>query len=384
MSHDADTSRLGPGAQAVRISFWFVVAIAALAACAWVTSNVRRIPAESRAVVMRFGALARTQDAGLLIAWPRPFETVVLVPGRASVLALPVQSLEREPRARAADSASSDASPGSQRGATNLPGDGAAPNAQNGNATTADTSELPGALPDALAGSGYLLTGDNGAVQLSATLYYRVADPYAYVLQKDRLAPALERIVSASAVEVVAKRDLDAILVARPEQLASDQAMALDRERLREDLAQAIEQHLHALDATDAGLGVDVARVDVQAEFPAAAAGAFNSVLTSLQQAQRDVAEARTAAERRRQEAQQGADRIIEDAQASAAERVATAQASTAVIQQLEVPLQDHGDPGLIARAYRDRIQQILAKAAHVTTIDPHDASYLILPGNVR
>jgi regulator of protease activity HflC (stomatin/prohibitin superfamily) len=329
---------------------------------------------------MRFGAFARTQDAGLLIAWPRPFETVVLVPGRASVLALPVHSLERDPRARAADLAGADTAPGTQRGAENSPRGDAPPNARSGSAIMANT----GVLPDALAGSGYLLTGDNGAVQLSATLYYQVADPYAYVLQKDRLDTALERIVSASAVEVVAKRDLDAILVARPEQLASDQTMALDRERLREDLARAIERRLHALDATDAGLGVDVARVDVQAEFPAAAAGAFNSVLTSLQQAQRDVAEARTAAERRRQEAQQGADRIVENAQASAAERVATAQASTAVIQQLEVPLQDHGDPGLIARAYRDRIQQILAKAAHVTTIDPHDASNLILPGVVR
>ncbi len=301
MSYDADNLRLGPGAQAVRISFWFIVAVAAIAACAWVTSNVRRIPAESRAVVMRFGALARTQDAGLLIAWPRPFETVMLVPGRASVLALPVQSLERDPRARAADPAGADAASGSQRGATNSPGDDAAPNAQNGNAITADT----GALSDALAGSGYLLTGDNGAVQLSATLYYRVADPYAYVLQKDRLATALERIVSASVVEVVAKRDLDAILVARPEQMTLDQTMALDRERLRDDLARAIEQRLHALEATNAGLGVDVARVDVEAEFPAAAAGAFTSVLTSLQEAQRDVAEARTAAERRTQEAQQ-------------------------------------------------------------------------------
>jgi regulator of protease activity HflC (stomatin/prohibitin superfamily) len=52
----------------VRLAFWFVVAIALLAAGAWATSNVRRIPADSRAVVMRFGAFVRTQDAGLLIA----------------------------------------------------------------------------------------------------------------------------------------------------------------------------------------------------------------------------------------------------------------------------------------------------------------------------
>ncbi|PTB16993.1 hypothetical protein C9I57_30270 [Trinickia symbiotica] len=388
MSSDVDMTRLGPGAQAVRLSFRFVVALAALAALAWITSNVRRIPADSRAVVTRFGEFVRTQDAGLVIAWPRPFENVVLVPGRASVLALPIQSLERDPRARAADPATSaDALPDTRMSTADAtggdsPGDDAPSdaNATTGNAAPADD----GSLPDALAGSGYLLTGDNGVVQLSATLYYRVANPYAYMLQKDRLNAALERVVSASAVEVVAGRDLDAILVARPEALRSDPTMALERERLRDDLAQAIEQHLRALEAEHAGLGVDVSRVDVQAAFPAAAAGAFNSVLTSLQQAERAIAEARTAAERRRQEAQQRADRIVEDARARAAERVATAQASTAVIQQLEVSLQGHGDPGLTARAYRDRVERIFAKAAHVTTIDPRDASHLILPGNVR
>ncbi|PMS33857.1 regulator of protease activity HflC (stomatin/prohibitin superfamily) [Trinickia symbiotica] len=383
MSSDANTSQLGPGAQAVRLTFWFIVALAALAALAWGTSNVRRIPADSRAVVTRFGAFVRTQDAGLVIAWPRPFESVALVPGRASVLALQIQSLERDPRARAADPArSADALQDSRMGQATEPGDDASPDAdaQTGNTTATDS----GLLPDALAGSGYLLTGDNGVVQLSATLYYRVADPYAYILQKGRLDAALERIVSASAVEIVMGRDLDTILVARPEALRSDQAMTLKRERLRDDFAQVIERHLRALEAEHAGLGVDVSRVDVQAAFPAAAADAFDSVLTSLQQAERDIAEARTAAEHKRQEAQQSVDRIVEEARANGAERVATAQASTAVIQQLEVLPQGHGDPGLTARAYRDRIQRILAKAAHVTTIDPRDASYLILPGNVR
>ncbi|RKP44180.1 SPFH domain-containing protein [Trinickia fusca] len=343
------TASLGPTAQAVRLSFWFVAAIAALAACAWAFSNVRRIPAESRAVVMRFGAFVRTQDAGLLIAWPRPFETVQLVPGSASVLALPIQSLQRDVRARAADPA-----PASEK-----------------------------VLPDALAGSGYVLTGDNGVVQLSATLYYRVVDPYAYMLQRDRLDAALERIVSASAVDVAAKRELDAILVARPEQLASDQTMALKREQLRDDLASEVERHLTALEAGHAGLGVEVVRVDLQTAFPAAAMNAFNSVLTSLQDAQRGIADARTFAERRRQEAAQDADRILEDARASAAERLAAAQASTADIRQFVQTQQGHDDPGLVARLYRDRMQQILSKA-RVTTIDPRDTSSLILPGNAK
>lgn len=374
MSTGSGMPPLGPGAQAVRLSFWFVVAVAVLAACAWAGSNIRRIPPDSRAVVLRFGAFVRTQDAGLLIAWPHPFESALLVPGSARVLEQRIQSLERDPRARAADSSVSEAAPLASPGEAGAPGGGAEPPFAGGNAMSSD----------ALAGSGYVLTGDNGVLQLRATLYYRVVDPYAYVLQKDRLASALERIVSASAVEVAAKRNLDAILVARPEQLSADQQVAVKREQLRGDLAQEIERHLRQLDALHTGLGVEVARVDVEAAFPAPAVNAFNSVLTSLQVAERSIAEARTAAERTRQDAQQDADRIVQNAQAGAVERVSSAQSKTLTIQQLEVPLRTNSDPGLLARVYRDRVQGILSKAAGVTTVDPRNTSNLILPGNAR
>jgi hypothetical protein len=231
MSTDADLPPLGPGAQAVRLSFWFVAALVVLAACAWAGSNIRRIPPDSRAVVLRFGAFVRTQDAGLLIAWPRPFESTLLVPGSARVLEQRIQSLERDPRARAADMTVPEAAPSAQgaagTGIGTSPGTGAVIGPDDGPPNPPVTPDNPGGpdaagpdatppvarLPDALAGSGYVLTGDNGVLQLRATLYYRVVDPYAYVLQQDRLAAALERIVSASAVDVVAQRDLDAIPV---------------------------------------------------------------------------------------------------------------------------------------------------------------------------
>lgn len=389
MRSDAGLPPLGPGAQAVRLSFWFVAALVVLAACAWAGSNIRRIPPDSRAVVLRFGSFVRTQDAGLLIAWPRPFESTLLVPGSARVLEQRILSLERDPRARSADMNLPEAPPPAQ-GQSNAgtvigpqdmpPGPPPAPDDVAGPGMTP-----PGArLPDALAGSGYVLTGDKGVLQLRATLYYRVVDPYAYVLQQDQLAAALERIVSASAVDVVAQRDLDAILVARPELMSADQQVAVKRERLRGDLAQEIQRHLRQLDAQHAGLGVEVARVDVEVAFPAPAVSAFNSVLTSLQVAERSMAEARTSAEKTRQDAQQDADRIVQNAQANAVERVATAQAKTMTIQQLEVPLRTNSDPGLLARVYRDRVRSILAKAASVTTVEPHDTSNLILPGNAR
>ncbi|WP_158900193.1 SPFH domain-containing protein [Burkholderia sp. L27(2015)] len=378
MSTAVDAPTLGPGAQAVRLAFWFIVAIALLAAGAWATANIRRIPADSRAVVTRFGAFVRTQDAGLLLAWPRPFETVLLIPGSARLLEQRISALDRDPRARAADPA---VATESSQTAQFLLGDNGAGIFQTDEPTLEPSG--PG-LSDALAGSGYVLTGDSGVVQLSATLYYRVVEPYAYVLQQARLDSALQRIVAAAVVEVTAARDLDSILVARPELLSTDQQMAIKREQLRGEMAQAVRRHLDALDAAHAGLGIEVARMDVQTQFPAAAVDAFNAVLSSLQTADRNIAEARTAAENARQGAQQFADQLLQSAQAKSTERVALAQAETTTILQLEAPLDANSDPGLLARAYRDRISQILSKAGRVTTIDPLDASSLVLPGQTQ
>jgi regulator of protease activity HflC (stomatin/prohibitin superfamily) len=396
METSSPTPSLGPGAQAVRLAFWFVVVIALLAAGVWATSNIRRIPADSRAVVMRFGAFVRTQDAGLLVAMPQPFETVLLIPGSARVLEQRISSLDRDPRARAADPVATTQSsqsaqssqtmplPPGEASSLGIPSEATSLGSASPDSDAGSPDNAGPTLPDALAGSGYVLTGDEGVVQLSATLYYRVVDPYAYVLQKERLESALQRVVAAAVVEVTAGRDLDSILVARPELLSSDQQMAVKREQLRGDMAQAVQRHLNALAAARTGLGIEVARMDVQAQFPATAVDAFNSVLTSLQTADRNIADARTTAENIRQGAQQSADQILQSAQASASERVATAQAETTTILQLETPLDANSDPGLLARAYRDRIQQILSKAGRVTTIDPHDASSLVLPGKIQ
>ena len=40
-------------------------------------SNVHQIPADSRAIILRLGAISGERGPGLLIAWPRPIEEVV-------------------------------------------------------------------------------------------------------------------------------------------------------------------------------------------------------------------------------------------------------------------------------------------------------------------
>ena len=149
-----------PWLQASRLAFLGLYVVTLLAALGWALSNVRQIDPQNRAVVFRFGELDRVQNPGLLLAWPQPFEQVVLLPSADRVIERHVETLLRSPTALAADRVTSFATP----------------------------------MSDALAGSGFLLTGDAGVVQLDVTAYYKVVDPRAFVLQGEHVRPALDRV----------------------------------------------------------------------------------------------------------------------------------------------------------------------------------------------
>jgi regulator of protease activity HflC (stomatin/prohibitin superfamily) len=325
------------------LAFFALYAVTVLAALAWAFSNVRQIDPQSRAVVLHFGALDRIQNAGLLLAWPQPFEQVVLLPAADRVIERRVENLLRSDEALKADRVASFAVP----------------------------------LSDALAGSGYLLTGDAGVVQLDVRVFYKVSDPYDFVLQADHVLPALDRLVTRSAVALTAARDLDTILVARPELIGADNQAAERRERLRGDLVQGINKRLAELKASGQGIGIEVARVDVQSSLPDPAVSAFNAVLTASQQADKAVANARTDAEKLTQSANEQADRTLQVAHAQAGERLAKASADTATVSSLARST----DPQLLLRLYRERMPKILGQAGSVTTVDPKDDSRLIIQG---
>jgi regulator of protease activity HflC (stomatin/prohibitin superfamily) len=342
--------RNSPWLQAGRLAFAALYAVTLLVALRWGFSNLRQINPENRAVVLRMGVIARARSAGLLLAWPQPFEQVVLLPSAESVIERHVQALLRSQRAAQSDLATSD-------------------------------DDDAGPPSDALAGSGYLLTGDAGIVQLDVRVFFKVTDPRDYVLQADHVLPALDRLVTRAAVRVCAARDLDAILVARPELVGADSTIATQRERLRGDLVRGVNDGLAGLKASGAGIGIEIVRVDLQSTLPRDTASAFNAVLTASQQAEKAIAEARTDAAWATQTANQTADRALEVAHAQASERLAKAQTDTSAILLLAQSIRDGTDPGLPLRMYRERMRAILAKTGSVTTIDPRDASRLIIPG---
>lgn len=332
-----------PQVQAVRLAFLALFAIMAMAAVGWMISNIRQIAPESRAVVLRMGALNRIQNSGLLLAWPQPFEQVLLVPASANVLERKIQGLLRSIDAK-----------------------------------TDETDTAPES--DALAGSGYLLTADASVVHLDIQVFYRVTDPFDYVIQGSHVIPALDRLATRSAILVCASRDLDGILVARPELVASNNGTAERRERLRADLVKSVNDSLNALSARGAGLGIEVERADVQSSLPVQAVAAFDGVLTASQQAEQAVAAARNDAAKQGQAAAQAADLAVQIATAQATERIGKARTDTATITGLAVA-QGNDSPGLLLRLYRDRIATILSQAGSVITVDPRDDSHLILQG---
>jgi regulator of protease activity HflC (stomatin/prohibitin superfamily) len=327
----------GPWAQSIQAAFRSIFLGVCALAIGWGFSNIKRIPPESRAVVLRFGEISRVRGAGLLPAWPHPIERVVLIPSQDQLLSLDI--------VRFATSGSSISS-------------------------------------SARDNAGFLLTGGGGVVRFDATIFYRITDPVAYLLSESHVEPALDRLFVASAVAICAGRDLDAILVASPERTDAELADArAKRERLRGELLDALNRRLAALAADGASLGVEASRVDLTASLPAAAKSAFDRVLLVTQQAEQDIALARTEAERIRQTANQQRDRIQTDATALANERLAEATSRTAAISALAQRSPGLSDQALASKLYYDRVETLLRKAKEVTTVDAPGNVNLLLSG---
>src|SRR5438105_4344295 len=109
MMADTDSNQQSnPWLQAGRLVFIALYAVTLLAALRWAVSNVQQINPDQRAVVLRMGALQRVHNAGLLFAWPQPFEQVVIVPSEERVIERHVEALLRSKRALATDAVGED------------------------------------------------------------------------------------------------------------------------------------------------------------------------------------------------------------------------------------------------------------------------------------
>nr|WP_294521029.1 SPFH domain-containing protein [uncultured Rhodopila sp.] len=317
----------GPIVQSLRITFRVLLLGVALLAAGWWFSNVRQVPSDSQAAVLRFGRIVRVQPAGLLLAWPRPIEQVELLPAPARQMEMKVVA----------------------RGAGGGPG-------------------------------GYL-TGDGGQVLLEATLTWRITDPVAYLLARDHVAAALQRLFVATATGLAAARSIDDFMAVRAVG-NDDLAVQEQRQAIRGDLERAVNRRLAALAEAGAPLGIEVTRADVDAFLPAAAKPGFDAVLEATQLAEEARAAARTDAARTLQGADRERDRLLASARGAAAERVSEASVQVAEIASLAGRSAADGRQGLLEQLWRSRVSAVLQAAGSIVAVDPNGGTRVVLPGN--
>lgn len=336
----------GAWAQAAQLSFRFLFLVVFVLAVGWAISNCRQVPPDSRAIVLRFGTVVRQARAGLLLALPQPFERVIILPSADRQIQFQIDAFQG-------------AGAGSEALAVSI------------SANPRDNA-------------GILLTGDMSLVHLSATLFYQITDANAYVLSSEHVAPGLARLFTASAVTVAARRDLDTILVARPERNSASDAFRLGRESLRSDLMNEVNRRLSDLASQGASLGIAVSRVDLLPSIPAEAKAAFDSVLYAMQNAETAIAQARTQAELLTQRSNQGRDRILTDAQALAQERITQARTRTDAISALSANREGLSGEMLERQLYQEQIGKILGAAGRVYSADAQGGARVIVPAGAE
>ena len=304
--------------EAVTLALRVLVVLIIGGALVWLASGIRRVETGMWAVVSRCGAVVRDQGPGLLLAWPQPFETVALIPGPERQLSLTVDTLTDVDRNRPRS-------------------------------------------------NSYVLTGDAGLAHVLATVTYHLSEPRTYVVQSVGVEPALRRVVADALIDTCGRRRLDGVLVASLDATtAGEDEAAASRERLRQDLVDAITHHLRTLQ-----LGVIVNRVDLTVSLPLMARTAFASVAAAEAEAASLIASARTEAERGLQSARSNADQRIADAQARARELQTRATIATATVRALIVTQDPAERSLLLTRLWRERLEAIVRKAGGVLAIAP-------------
>jgi regulator of protease activity HflC (stomatin/prohibitin superfamily) len=261
--------------RALHTVLWLLRGIMALLVLFYLFSGVTIVGAGQVALVERFGRLLeQVHPPGLVWAWPRPIDRVILLPGR-QVLELsweewaPQAVEEGEPIARAA-------------------------------------------LHPAR--HGYSLTGDQNILQGRFVLRYRVNDPAAYFRGAADPSAALRQVLGQSLTRALAATTVDEVL--------SDGRPAAAAEALR-----LTQETLARLD-----LGLEVLALEFAELVPPVwVFSAFEEVIQAQVEAETEVENALNERARLLPEAEATAHRILAEASAEARMRVlqATAAADT-------------------------------------------------------
>ncbi|NHN87709.1 SPFH domain-containing protein [Acetobacter conturbans] len=335
-----------PLEQTVRLAFMLLSGVTVILGLIWLTGNIRAVPTDGTAVVIRYGRVISERHSGLVVALPRPFEEIRFLPSPDHQLSLRVT--------------------------------------RDNTAYNSDETDLELQESDDFfhmeknrdaANSSYLLTGDNSVVRLDATLFYRVVRPVAYMQALPHIQPTLRRLFYAAATDLAASHPIEDFLVIHAgtnDAGEDDEILSARRAAVRSRLVDAVNQRLIRLQGPDADSGIEITRIDLVSILPPRAKQAFDQVLTAEQAAAQNVAAAQTNAERTRQSANGERDRIRANATAAAEEFVRQASALTATISADENAMAAAPPKmrdAVALQAWRERIVTFLSKTGEITVV---------------
>lgn len=311
MNENPPTTRLQAGIEAARRLY--VVAVGLLLA-AYLGSGITVVAPGEGAVILRCGQLLRDGEAaivhpaGLLLAWPEPFERVIRLPVMQEQRVLIEDFWTCPPNDEGA-------SPGEPQ---------------------------------------YVLCGDHNLLRLELGAKYRIAEPGAYVTRSDSATALVVACVKAAVTAVLQECSMDEGLRLRREEGGGHVLMSdLFRERT--------QRHLSAC-----GCGLQITSVEIkQALPPTEVLAEFEAVQTARIEQETVLEDMRGERAQTLLEAEAEARQVQSEAQGALQSRIAEAHAQAAHFQA-DVEMYFRWPAATLERLHREAWQEILSQSRHL------------------
>jgi HflK protein len=319
-------------------------------------SGVRFVGPTESAFILRLGELQpRVYDSGLVLAWPKPIDEVIIVPTQ-TVQELRLDGWAPEAPPDPEEITEEELYPGegpilgssaaNQEPAADLFAE------EFGLTENEQTTLLPGSTLHPVL-HGYTLTGDANIVRAEFSVRYRVVDPVKWVLAVDDPVALLTAQVYRAATTVIASMRVDGVLTV-------EQAV-FRRETL--ELAQQFADGL--------GLGVDLQTLEVLQIKPARQVlGAFEDVSSAQVEARTQLEQARSYADTVVQNAEARGYRARQEAQAAAEEIRGRARGSSSAFLSLQHEYQQQPELTRL-RLLNETLQKVYSSARGRSVLAP-------------
>ncbi|MEM6660574.1 MAG: SPFH domain-containing protein [Pseudomonadota bacterium] len=317
-------------ARSLRTALRFVIVLMVILSAVWLGSGMVSVPADRQAVVIAFGdaQVKAKRGGGLVWWWPSPIGEVRLIPSASRKFSLEANALE------------------------------------------------PGGVSFDPRVLGYALTGDQGAIHIGGTVFWRVRDPVAYAFLADpevsrrtreidtfpKVEQAIRRAFQRAVIHTSAKVDLNTIRVT-------------GKDQIRRDLISNMNDLLNSRGTMP--FAVTVENIEFNSALLRWTQDAFDRAQRAQSEADQLIADAESARANTLAEAQEAAAQITGSARAAATEMVSMARVRTKPISALAQA--ERADRQLVLyRIWRDSIDRLFNQA-HTTMIVPDDENLRVL-----